>query len=556
MGYSKKHSCAGWPLLWTAAAIVAAGCSGTTDSPPSSGRAPEMAASDGAAQRDPRAMPVASPVSTALPSSDSPPAIEPPALPPVYGVSPESVWLNTIGEGAGQTAKVCMRGGADAIALALCASPTPQVRSLIDLHAALGIPETAAQQMNNGNLDDQNGAVRLIGMTANSASLVARSVSALNPRVVIGVVPDRNADAAARRGHFAIGFARGEPFAELAGYDPSAGRINFYLLAFKPQCETEHCAPAQLLTQAVEHEWQGWTLYQAEDLVNTPLDCLSCHQPGGATEPRRFLMRQLRNPWMHWMPQEPRNINCGNGNGQGRNNAADDTQVSYVTPTLFDTFRQARTGEARYAGVELATLSQVRAGRQLESFIESFEDTMGNQQVGETNEFPSRNVLADSLCENTQARWTTYRAPLQQGGRPVPFYLPDVLDAAKRDEAVVDYRAFLERQPEQDEFELLSHLMSNQALEAVGFQPEASMTAENILTEMCVRCHNDTTDPSLSRAKFNAQSLDRLSPEEARKAIERISLASDSPSLMPPRRFGTLPAWATESLHTYLGGVL
>jgi hypothetical protein len=545
MGYSR--------LSCTAFAIVAAGCSGTTDSAPSRG-APATAAGAAVQERDSQfadPMPPASPTDSALPSSVAPVASDTPAPQPVYGASPESVWLNAIGVGTVQTAKVCMRGAADPIALALCASPAPQVRSLVDLHTALGIPETEAQQMNNGNLDDQDGAVRLIGMTANSASLVARSVSALNPRVVIGVVPDRNAAADARRGHFAVGFARGEPFAELAGYDPSADRINFYLLAFTPQCGTEQCAPVQLLTQAVEHEWQNWTLYQAEDLANTPLDCLSCHQPGGATEPRRFLMRQLRNPWMHWMPQEPRNIDCGDGGRDG----ADDTQVSYVTPTLFDTFRQARTGDARYAGLELATLARVRAGRQLESFIESFEGTMRNQQVGETNEFPSRNVLSDSLCDNTQTRWTTYRAPLQQGGRPVPFYLPDVLEPGKRDEAVLDYRAFLERQSGRDEFEVLADLMSDQALQAVGFQPEAGMNAADILTEMCVRCHNDTTDPSLTRAKFNAQSLDRLSPEEARKAIERISLPSDSPTLMPPRRFGTLPAWAADSLRSYFSSI-
>lgn len=504
----------------------------------------------------PQAMPAAVPAPSTAFGAPSPDAT------PEYHASPESIWLEAIGKGPEQTARVCARGGQDPIALALCAQTTPTIESLMDLHKVLGIPESPVQEQNNGRLPQQ-GAVRLIGMTANSASLVSRSVSALNPRVVVGVVPDRSEQGSARQ--FAVGFVRGEPFAELAGYDDVLERINFYLLVFEPTCLDVRCTPKELLTQSIEHGWRGWTLYQAEDLTNTPLDCLSCHQPDGADAPRRFLMRQLNNPWMHWMPQEPRNVNCGNRNQRNDGDDEDAAQASYVTPRLFDTFNRARVGEARYAGIELGTLGQVRAGRQLESFIQAFESAMGGGRgrltaggnaasVGESNVFPSRTVLSDSLCNNSQQAWTGYRDAVRGGGRPVPFYMPDVLDPARRDEAASDYGGFLERNAEADEFHLLRDMMSETASEAIGYRPAAGASLEATLSQMCVRCHNDNTDPSLSRARFNAQSLDRLTPEEAAEVVERISLPPDSPLLMPPRRFGDLPPPLLQLLRAYFEG--
>lgn len=495
------------------------------------------------------------------PSPTMSPATAPAAS---QGRSPEAAWLNQIGRGAAQTERVCMRAARDAVASALCSSTRPAIASLADLHSVLGVNDAQPPQQGQGNGDGNDDAaagdqastapIRLSGMTAHSASLVSRFVSALNPRVVIGVVPGgANADA---RPMFALGFARGEPFVELVAYDFSARAVNFYLLAFEPSCANEHCTPAELLSESIESGWQGTTLYRAEDLANTPLDCLSCHQPEGASGPRRVLMRQLRNPWMHWMPLEPRGANCadadagGNGMGRGR----------YVNPGLFQTFQQAHAGEARYAGLPLDAMNMLPAGAQLEAFVQTFEGVAGALRGqrggmaggGEPAEFPSREVLSESLCGSGHDAWSSYAAPLRSAGLPVPFYMPDVLEAGEREQAAKNYGAYLDAHKGSDEFELVSGWMSAEAQAAIGFQPSAGADATQVLREMCVRCHNDATDSMLTRSRFNAQSPERWDAAVAQKALERIALPADDPEHMPPRRFGELGAEGFDSLRAYL----
>jgi cytochrome c553 len=174
--------------------------------------------------------------------------------------------------------------------------------------------------------------------------------------------------------------------------------------------------------------------------------------------------------------------------------------------------------------------------------------------VGETHVFPSREILAESLCTASRTQWSSYASQLRTQGSFVPFYLPDILDPAQRDAALQDYAGFLGMQQGQraDAFEVLSQMMSSQSGEAIGFVPaDQTASAENLLGQMCVRCHSDATDVQLSRARFDVQSLARLTPEEAQEALRRIALPPRSPQLMPPRRAGHLPDWALARLRDY-----
>jgi len=456
----------------------------------------------------------------------------------------ERTWLQRLVTGSGQTAVACGRGAADPKARTLCASPAPRVGGLRDLYRALALAP------------DNNG---LAAVTTHSLGLSARTVTALNPRVV--VFPhysplDTNAIAAAA-------FSRGEPFVELSGFDPAAGDFNFYLLAFEPACGTA-CTPADLLTERLESGWTGWTLYGERDLEDTPLDCTSCHRPDGANG--RLLMRQIDGPWMHW--------------GDFRGVTATDvcTDASGTTMPVdgsivadgADLLRRVDGPEGRHGGVAVPNLVAATSGYDLSSLLiyaAGWAAGMGDVPCrapdcafSEPHPFPSQDVLCDRLRDGDASRaggaWDRYRSNVRPGGFPVPHFDPDIVDAALRATVAADFAAFVAAPPPAgqggDAFTKLSGLVAPVAARAIGFLPAETESADVMLRSMCARCHNDRTDSRLARGRFDATALDRLDAAGAAEVLRRISLPRTSPDRMPPLRAGELPDWAIASVAEFL----
>ena len=128
-------------------------------------------------------------------------------------------------------------------------------------------------------------------------------VSSINPRIVIfnSQTPGQAADSP---DFIAMGFVRGEQFAEvLVTNDSSASNPDLFLVAFKQACNAkpEGCNYADLQTEAIEKDWTEVTLYHQDDLKNTIIDCLRCHQPEGPGTPIFARQQELRNPWTHWI---------------------------------------------------------------------------------------------------------------------------------------------------------------------------------------------------------------------------------------------------------------
>ena len=448
---------------------------------------------------------------------------------------------------AGLSSTACAPGANDPVARALCASPLPTVRGLLDLYRALHL-ETFPEQ-------------RLRSATTHSVGLSGRIVSAINPRVFVFsnfALPAAHEEVLDPDHIAAVAFARGEQIVELVGYDPLARDFNFYLLKFQQACNQTRCAPADLLTAKIETEWTGWTLYADRDLEDTSLDCLSCHRPDGASAPKRLLMRQLSVPWMHWSgfqdfyPQlqcDPTRLPPGAGvpgdivfQGEG---------TAGIEPV-------AGTTGGSYAGISIDELSSADSGHDLSSFISIAGATIegvgfleGLARRGEPHRFDSTQILCE-LAVGRIDTWQRYQSELFERGFPVPHRRFDVLDSKKRAEATTDFAAFLSRNAATDAFELASGLMSAEAQEGCGFVPAPSEDAPTILRRMCVRCHDSATEPRLRRARFNAEALDRLDPETAATLWRRVTASRSSPELMPPLRAGELPAWALTKIEAFL----
>lgn len=445
-----------------------------------------------------------------------------PAPPPPEGPGPYAFPVDAAQQA--QQAKVCARGNSDAIARSLCATPPPRIGSLVHLHRAL-------------RLDDDAELGRGFAFNANSTSVVARQSTVLNPRVI---VYSRELDPGKKR---AVGFVRGEQLVELVGLD-AGGQLNFYILRFEQACNRtpKGCGLADLLTPSLESDWTGWSLYQDTDLINTPLDCLVCHQPGGPSARRHLRMQELRAPWLHWFP----------GNAMG---------ATESETMLTANFLQAHAGEQRYGGVPLSQVSSTdpqTGAPGLESFVNAQsvidhpDHPGGDATDADTQAFSSAAVLAER-DQGSRATWERYQEEAKRGLRlPIPFYDVDTSDPALRSAAVAAYRSVVFERASPASLLDLREIFRPEARTSLSFEAGEGEDGATLLTHYCARCHNHTLDQTLSRARFDATRLSEMSEGEKTLAIERLNLPTTSPWVMPPARFAQLSPASREVLTTFL----
>lgn len=420
-----------------------------------------------------------------------------------------------------QLAEVCARGNGDPIALALCTDPAPTIDELGDLYAALGLQVSPAQY----------------AVLSNTTSLAARSVSVINPRVLL-LAPFEVGTAVAT-------FSRGEQVVELVGYDAAADALNFYLFTFFRPCNDDDagCSLAELFTPAIESGWTKWSLYQDVDLENHTLDCLTCHQPGGPGTEKLLLAHQSTEPWLHWFPS------IGLGTGV-------DTQSSVeLTPR----FLEMHAGDGQYGGIPIEMLTPPNpsaSGIVLQQMLELYWTNKGGPPAGLTHDgqphdFDSAAIEADIAAGST-ATWDAYYAQTLAGERmPVPYHHHDITDPELRATAVESYLAVAHGG---DPATLVDpRAVLDETTEAeLGFRPRAGASAEEILHHVCQRCHNDELDQTLTRARFNAERPAELTADQKTAALARLMAPEGSKLQMPPRRFATLPEAELQTLVEFL----
>lgn len=470
--------------------------------------------------------------SACAPHADSEPNPPDPLAERDDGRAPDDAWLVALGTGPERMAEVCARGAGDHVATALCANPS-NIRGLLDVYAALGL--AAAPE-------------RLVAATTHSLGLAARVVSAANPRVFVF-----NADGAPvpwdRFG--VVAFSRGEQLVELVGLDPATLEYNFYLLRFEQPCNETRCTPADLLTERIESDWTGFSLYADVDLEDTPFDCVSCHRPFGPGTPKQLLMRQTASPWMHW----------GDFRGAEANQLCPDAQWPAPGPWIpgegLDLLAELEGSEGNYAAVPVSELLEAPSGERFALFLTDAENTL--RSTRQPSDYPyaqldfgSTEALCERLATGTSPTWERQREESLTRGLPVPYYAEDVLAPDTRAEVLASRALYLERRAGEAAVDVAMGLFDPEAASAVGFVPRETDPARVILRELCVRCHSSTTDPTLARARFDAERLGSLEPAVAQAIRRRIALSPTAPGLMPPRRTGELPAWALGRIDDFL----
>ena len=409
-----------------------------------------------------------------------------------WGLEPKRLdYFEPLQKGEAQWASLCSRGNADRVTNFFCATPRPNITSLEQLLVGLGL-KNPAQPNNMGFV-----------LSGHSSSLVTTKTTVINPRALI-FTPEGTPD------YVVLGFVRGDGFAELAAFDTTNQRINFFLVKINKPCDPD-CSNFERFSSAAESGWTSIDVYNDQDIKNTALDCLQCHQPGGINAQRILRMQELQDPWTHFFrDNRPSNV-------------------------LLAKFQQYHPGET-YAGIPANIIANSDPA-DLEDVVRAAGFDL------QPNEFATEQIETE-LAANPNAIPPTW---LEQYNRSIagteistPYFKIDPYDPAKVDAAGLAYREILEGTRPTADMPEMTHMFSDEALEHLGFTAAANLDAKGIINHRCGTCHNGTF-PGISRNNFNVADFpDNLSPEMRDKILLRINMPETSRFRMPPVMFSKL----------------
>jgi mono/diheme cytochrome c family protein len=395
--------------------------------------------------------------------------------------------------------RVCARKRGDAVAKALCGpAGRPEIRDFAELLEVVG-------------LDQQ----RAFALTGNSTSLLARNVSAINPRILVFPRVDDELHRPAEM--VAVGFVRGEQIVELVSRDSVTDDFNFYLLSFEQRCSYQAggCDLASRLSEEIEHDWSAYSIYDQDDLEGTSVDCNSCHQPGGFGTKRMLRMQELASPWLHWFPQR-----------FGQRTESD--------RVLLEQFATTHAGDQQYGGIPIPVITNAvdeGSGAQLEALVRA----EGSQE--QPNPFDPQ-IAAEMKAGNSPLWEARFAAHLEGKAIAVPYPAIDVTDVSKRQAAAQSYASVVAGTAARESLLDIRDVFSNDAMTKLSFTPQPGASGSTVLLQMCARCHDGRGNPSLGKNRFNVLQLSTLSREEKELAIARLS--DTGGARMPPWRVGSL----------------
>jgi hypothetical protein len=451
-------------------------------------------------------------------------------MPPTAAHEPEPKYarwpdpLTSMPHGDSQTARVCERPGEDSVRDVFCSGAVPSFGSLSELQTALMVDSASI----TGLADASHGRIAALSVSGHSTGLVARSVSAINPRVIairLDVAPFRV---------LAVAFTRGEQFVEMVTRGRKDNQFYFYLLGFRQACNDQPagCTPGDLLTPAIESDWIETSLYDERDLQNTTLDCAPCHQSNGPGSTKILRMQELDSPWTHWFWQ--------NSEG-GRALLADYAAAKGDEPLAGMTAAQIQDAqpEALSTLVLLADPNQPNEfeSQRIEEEVRLSAAAHGGMQP-EDNGVPGESP--------------TWRAAYERARRgeaiSVPYHDVKVTDPTKLARMTDVYQAFRRGELAPTELPDVRDVYPDdpQRVAERGVGTEPGLSGAATLLQACSPCHSPRLDQTLSRARFRAD-LEDVSAGEKQLAIARMLLPPEDPRAMPPARVRVLTEAARQA---------
>jgi hypothetical protein len=452
-------------------------------------------------------------------SSNAPSEIRPPIIPDDA--------FRTLKDALGAHAQLCAQDGAhpnfpndaDKLTKVFCQDtapggvmPTPQ--GLADLLKLLGLD---FKDPNGGNGTGGNPAFAILG---HSSALTARKVTTITPTAFIFTPPP--ADGSVPNHYALLAFDPGEQFVEVAVDDPTAMKINFYLVMFEQACNTQPggCAATDLLTQRLITGWSNIRIYEETTaLNNTIFDCHVCHVPNNNANPI-LRMQEIEPPFTHWFSMQTEG---------GR--------------ALFADFHTAHGTQEDYGPIP-ATLIDKSDPSLLAQFI---------QQAGfgtQPNAFPSKEIEAEikaaasaqpvvNVPQGSSASWQkVYMNGVIGNFIAAPYHDVKITDPNKVSAMSAAYQSYLAGTA--STIPDIREVFLDDALRDLSFAPKVGLDGRGLLQHMCQECHNANLDPAVTRDLFLVDQLDQMSRDEKTLAIKRLQLGLDTRLVMPPTLFRTV----------------
>jgi hypothetical protein len=428
--------------------------------------------------------------------------------------------------GAAQLQRLCARDGDDPIRSLFCAAEPLSPTSIVDLQKALYID---AQRLSG---------VNGLAISGHSTSLGARSISAINPRMISlrlehpafdedlnSLAPGSNGRVDPSLEPVAFAFSRGEQQVELMVRDRIDHELRFYLLTYRQPCNDSEtgCNPGDLLTPDTEVNWTQTTLYDERDLANTVLDCAPCHQSSGPGSTKFLRMQELREPWTHWFGQTT----------EGGRALFADYFAAKGDEVIFGVPGSELMKRANPVSLELQAVYGGPNNQPNPFDSQTIEDEVRRSAAAHGGMQPH-----DNSVPGESKTWRAgYEATRRGEAITFPYHDVKVTDPDKLARMTEAYRAYREGSLDRAELPDIRDVFPDdlRRLGEMGFTTKPGASGEEVLTEACSMCHNARLDPSLSRARFRP-TLRWLTRAEKDLAIYRLQLPETDVRHMPPAR--------------------
>jgi hypothetical protein len=406
---------------------------------------------------------------------------------------------------------------ADLITKTFCADlkgqPVPQPGGIVELAQLLGLgfadPSSSGENGAGGN--------PAFAIGGASSSLVARFISAINPRAFLFTPPP--ADGSRPSGYAVLTFTRGESFVEAAVHDPTLDQVNFYLVRFQQACG-DSCTNGDRLTPTLESGWTGVSIYESSTALNdTVLDCLECHQPD-ASKPKLLRLPEGGSPYTHFFSAQ-------STGGQA----------------LLADFHAAHGDAEDWGPIPAAMIDKSDPGK-LRDLVAAagFAEQPNPFDAAEIEREVEASSPAQPWANDPKGKSATWQALYDQAASgqfiAAPYHDVKVSDAAKLTPMTAAYRDFLGgARPDLPD---VRDVFLDDGLREMGFAPRQGANGRALLVQMCQQCHDSRLDQTLTRARFNLETLDALGRDEKDKAIARLMKDDADAEKMPPVLFRTI----------------
>ena len=329
---------------------------------------------------------------------------------------------------------------------------------------------------------------RAFALTGNSTSLVAMSVSAINPRIL--VFPRVDADLKRPDTMTAVGFVRGEPFVELVSRDPASGDLNFYLLALRAEVQLRQRrlrsgqppdGGDRARLDRVQRLRSGRPRRRRRSTASPAIS-----RSGHGTK-RILRMQELASPWMHWFPQR----------------FVQRTDSDRALVAQFARRAPGRRAIRRHPDRRRSPTRSTRAAARSSK-------RWCARKVSATQPNPFDAQIATEMKSGASPTWQArFEAHLGGEAIAVPYPRIDVTDEAKRTAAVRSYQDVVRGHRAASRRSLdLREVFSDDAAEKLSFVPQPGADGKAVLLQMCARCHDGRGNPQLSKNHFNVRKLE------------------------------------------------